>query len=249
MGITGEVKDNRVNISGHLRHWPAIDGDQIADTFKLQKFLLINDFHAAGHGLCLLPESDTYRLNEAQIEKDGVKVVMGPGTGLGEAFLTKSKFADCYEVYPSEGGITDWAPRDKVDFRLHTFVNQYRSSVSRVSIARVCTGPALPMIYAFMKQEHPDLPTVLETGEKPLQPSEISGKHIVDAGLEKDDALCMKVIQKFTEILGAETGDVGLQYLPYGGIYLFGGVAMALAEHIRDNKTFIDSFNAKGICK
>lgn len=50
---------------------------------------------------------------------------MGPGTGLGEAFLCKSKFADCHEVYPAEGGHCEWAPRCEQDFRLHAFAKQF----------------------------------------------------------------------------------------------------------------------------
>ena len=64
-------------------------------------------------GICQLKESDTLRLNRAHIEEDGVKVVMGPGTGLGEAFLCKSEFADCHEVFPAEGGHCEWSPRNE----------------------------------------------------------------------------------------------------------------------------------------
>ena len=33
----------------------------------------------------------------------GVKAVVGPGTGIGEAFLAKTN-GDLYETFPSEGG-------------------------------------------------------------------------------------------------------------------------------------------------
>ena len=47
---------------------------------------------------------------------------------------------------------------------------------------------------------------------------------IVDNGIKKKDPLCMKVIEKFTEILAVEVGNMALKTLPYGGIYLTGGV-------------------------
>ena len=238
------------------------DGKHIASTFKLRKFDFINDFNAAGHGICLLKESDTFRLNRAHIEDDGVKVVMGPGTGLGEAFLCKSKFADCHEVFSAEGGHTEWSPRSDFDFRLYEFAKHYietsentenlktpNKPIERVSVERVCAGPGLPLIYEFMKLEHPSLPRVLETGDKPLHVNDIVGKDILQAGLEKNDELCMKVVDKFTEIFAVETGDVGLKYLPYGGIYLVGGVTIGITDYIRNYKTFIDTFYSKGRCE
>lgn len=255
------MKDNSV-CTTNIPHWPVSDGKHIAAVFKLRKFDFINDFNAAGHGICLLQESDTFRLNRARVEEDGVKVVMGPGTGLGEAFLAKSAFADCHEVYPAEGGHSEWSPRSEFDFRLHAFAKEYIATsenaenlktpnkpIDRLSVERVCAGPALPLIYEFMKKEYPALPRVLETGEKPISPNDIVGKHIIDAGLGKGDELCMKVVEKFTEIFGVETGDVGLKYLPYGGIYLVGGVTMALTDYIRENKTFLDNVYAKGRCE
>jgi glucokinase len=42
--------------------------------------------------------------------------------------------------------------------------------------------------------------------------------------IKNNDELCMKVVEKFTENLGTETGNLALKTLPYGGIYLIGGV-------------------------
>ena len=43
-------------------------------------------------------------------------------------------------------------------------------------------------------------------------------------GIQNQDPLCLKVIEKFTSIFGTETGNLALKTLPYGGIYLIGGV-------------------------
>lgn len=90
-------------------------------------------------------------------------VVMGPGTGLGEGYLTKSSFSQCYEIFSSEGGHTDFSVRNEEDWKLREFAMDYiknsknienkRSSeeITRVSIERLCAGPAVPLIYEFMK--------------------------------------------------------------------------------------------------
>ena len=76
-------------------------------------------------GICQLTEKDITPLNDVQPDKKGVKVVMGPGTGLGEAFLCKSKFSWCHEVFPAEGGHTEWSPRGNIDFKLYNFAKNY----------------------------------------------------------------------------------------------------------------------------
>ena len=59
----------------------------------------------------------------------------------------------------------------------------------------------------------------------------------------------MKVVDKFTEIFAVETGDVGLKTLPYGGIYLVGGVTIGISNYMCNNKLFMDTFYAKGRCE
>ena len=73
----------------------------------------------------MLRDDDIMPLNDVKPENSGVKVVMGPGTGLGEAFLCKSQFAKCHEVFPAEGGHTEWSPRGDSDFKLYNFAKNY----------------------------------------------------------------------------------------------------------------------------
>jgi glucokinase len=54
------------------------------------------------------------------------------------------------------------------------------------------------------------------------------------------------VVQKFTEIFAVEAGDFALKTLPYGGIYLVGGVTMGLSDYIEKEKTFTRTFYKKG---
>ena len=56
----------------------------------------------------------------------------------------------------------------------------------------------------------------------------------------------MKVVEKFTEIFAVQAGDTALKYLPYGGVYLIGGVTMGIRDHMIQNSQFIDEFYHKG---
>lgn len=117
IGIAGEVKNNRVNTT-NIPHWAESDGALISKSLKIPSFTFINDFKAAGYGICLINKTHYEKLNDVEGDKGGVKVVMGPGTGLGQGILVKSAFSPCYEVFPSEGGHVDFPARSDEDWRL-----------------------------------------------------------------------------------------------------------------------------------
>jgi glucokinase len=63
----------------------------------------------------------------------------------------------------------------------------------------------------------------------------------IDAG----DPLARQTAQLFTRLLGAECGNLALIHLPFGGIYLVGGVARAFADHLQP-MGFLEAFRDKG---
>ena len=205
-----------------------------------------------------LKEKDYDRLNRSPIEDGGVKVVMGPGTGHGQGFLVKSKFSPCYEVFPAEGGHTEFAPRNRDDMRLLEFAKRFietsnnvenlraKGKVDRISVERLSAGPAIPLIYEFMKKEHPKMAVILETGDHAKNPDELTSSDIIGAAIDKHDPLCLKVVEKFSEILAVTVGDTALKYLPYGGIYIIGGVTNGIRNHLLRDKNFVNTIYAKG---
>lgn len=117
--------------------------------------------------------------------------------------------------------------------------------ISRVSIERLCAGPAIPLIYDFLAKRNPELKRTLES-ESGKSFDEIDSHMIVEAGVKKRDPLCLKTVEKFTEILAVEVGNTALKCLPYGGIYLTGGVTAGIQEYILHSDTFLENFYAKG---
>lgn len=234
-----------------------VDGTAISQSLDIPHFILINDFTAAGYGVLNLKEKDYIRMTDVQSQDGAVKIVMGPGTGLGEGILVKGATSNYYDPVASEGGHVDFSVRNEEDFELLEFAKKFlensdnvenlraKGRVHRVSIERLCAGPALPLIYDFFAGKYPDLKRTLETENKKTF-EEITGEMIVDHGMNKRDPLCLKVIDKFTEILAVEVGNMALKTLPYGGIYLTGGVTMGITEYLLHSDTFLENFYAKG---
>ena len=59
------------------------------------------------------------------------------------------------------------------------------------------------------------------------------------------DETARKAVQTFVRILGAVAGDLSLIHLPFGGVYLVGGVARAVSAHFSEFE-FESSFRDKG---
>jgi glucokinase len=120
-----------------------------------------------------------------------------------------------------------------------------KGKVSRISIERLCAGPAIPLIYDFYAKKDTKLERTLEamSGKSFNQ---ITSQMIVEHGIKKKDPLCLKVVEKFTEILAVEVGNAALKTLPYGGIYLTGGVTNGIIEYLLHSDTFLENFYAKG---
>ena len=64
--------------------------------------------------------------------------------------------------------------------------------------------------------------------------------------MEKQDPLCLKVVEKFADIFGTETGNLAVKTLPSGGIYLIGGVTAGMKDYLINNPTFMNAFYDKG---
>lgn len=77
--------------------------------------------------------------------------------------------------------------------------------------------------------------------EKSVDPGAVIGK----AALQKSDRLCEQTMQLFVEAYGAEAGNLALKLLPYGGLYVAGGIAPKILPLIQEDR-FLLNFTQKG---
>jgi len=72
---------------------------------------------------------------------------------------------------------------------------------------------------------------------------QISTEEIIEKS-KKGDEICMGAVAKFTEIYATQTSNLALTCLPYGGIYLTGGVTTGIAEFLKNDPLFVNTFLA-----
>ncbi|MDP5018069.1 glucokinase [Anabaena sp. UHCC 0187] len=245
--IAGPVVENTAKLTN--LSW-FLDTDRLAKELGILSISLINDFAAVGYGIFGLTKQDLLTLQVGKYQPAAPMAVIGAGTGLGQGFLIKQ--GNQYQVFPSEGGHADFAPRNELEFQLLKYiVDKY--NIQRVSVERVVSGLGIPAIYQFLRDqqiatESPEIAQAVRTWEQEAQTTEKTldpGAFIGSAALEKSDRLSEQTMQLFVEAYGAEAGNLALKLLPYGGLYIAGGIAPKILP-LMQNGSFLVNFTQKG---
>lgn len=235
-GVAGPVKDGLCDATN--LPW-LVDSRKIAELLNLSPdcVCLLNDLEAAAYGIQILEEKDVFILNKGIPQKNGNLALISAGTGLGESIIFWD--GEKYTPSPSEGGHTDFAPRNKIEIDLLNYlINKY----GRISYERILSGPGLLNVYNFFKDTtYQNTPQWLLERFKKEDPSAV----ISDIGMSKKDIACEKALDLFVSIYGAEVGNLALTALATGGIYVGGGIAPKILEKLKEG-AFMQAFTHKG---
>lgn len=210
--------------------WPPLEAGELGRRFDAPT-VLINDFAAIGAGLDALGPEDTVTLQSVEPDRDGLRLVVGAGTGLGTCLVGPPSNS---RIYAGEGGHADFSPADAWQSALAEWV---REAEGRCTREHLLSGRGIARIAGFLNRENPDpgLRGALETED----PAAAIGR-LADAG--HDPAL--QVIQRFVSIYAGQLGDLALTALPHGGIFIAGGIAPRLLEHFQA-PAFLHAFRDK----
>ena len=132
-------------------------------------------------------------------------------------------------VMPSESGHANLPIRTEAELRLMHFVE---TAHGFPSVEDVLSGRGLERVYAWLGQEAGD-------------PREARSADIVAGCKSGADPRAIEAAQIFTRMLGTTAGNLALTYLPFGGVYLSGGVSQAFAPLLKEFG-FDDAFRDKG---
>ena len=245
--IAGPVTNNTAKLTNLA--W-FLDGERLQEDLGIERVSLINDFAAVGYGILGLTQEDLSTLQTGKPNPEAPIGIIGAGTGLGQGFLIKQ--GNTYQVFASEGGHSDFAPRTELEFQLLKYLLD-KHDIQRVSVERVVSGLGIVAIYQFlrdrkMQRESPDIAQVIRSWEEQAGQKEKSvdpGAAIGTAALEGRDRISEQTMQIFVEAYGAEAGNLALKLLPYGGLYVAGGIAPKILPLLQEG-SFLLNFTQKG---
>ncbi|GAB4237065.1 MAG: glucokinase [Deltaproteobacteria bacterium] len=237
IGVAGPVVGGRCKLTN--LDWE-VDEEGLRGALGVREAYLVNDLQATASAVPFLDPSKRAAIQEGERVPRGSMAVLSAGTGLGEGFLVPS--GEGFLPLASEGGHVDFAPRDEREIRLHGYL---RKKHGRVSVERVLSGPGLTEIHRFLVE-------VEGVKEAPEAAAETSARDpqraIVRHGLAGGAGASAEALRFFCSLYGAEAGNLALQYMATGGVYLGGGIAPAILPALRRGE-FLAAFRDKGRMK
>jgi len=230
-GVPGTVVDGVL----HAAHIPwVLDSSALAKSLGLPRehIVLMNDLVATARGLQKLAGKDLCYLNRGVDHPQENFAVIAAGTGLGEAVLYWDGRG--HRAAPSEGGSADFAPRSDREIAFLTFL---KKRLTRVSCEELFSGRGFRPIHEFLAPDVRHDSFDKAAGE--------SAREITGNALNRSCPVCVETLDFWTDAFGAESGNLALRVLAYGGVYLAGGIALKILP-LLEKSTFCTAFADKG---
>lgn len=227
LGVAGPVQGDRCRLTNLA--WE-IDAGILKHKLGFSEVRLINDLAAGAAGIPFLNEGDFEILQKGQTDPSGRKAMVSAGTGLGQAFLIPDG-SGRMQVVDTEGGHCALAAYSIEDLDIMQY---FHGLESPVSVEHVLSGEGLVHLYRYYRDRQGG-----EGGETELNPT---AEDIVARSRNEESGPCREAVHRFASFLGGVAGDLALQGLAAGGVYLGGGIAPAISHCLAEGP-FLNSFN------
>lgn len=186
-----------------------IDRSTLAEALSAQPVAVLNDLQAQGHAIGFLDAGDLMEIvPQPPHSPQAAKLVVGIGTGFNACPVFDTGHGRF--VPPSEAGHVSLP---SCNGRLTALVAAMVERFGFASVEEVLSGRGISYLHKVLHGIEADPAAIM-------------------AGLEAGEPLALETGAVFVEVMGAVVGDLALGHLPFGGIYLVGGVARAFAPYL-----------------
>ncbi|MEM0946021.1 MAG: glucokinase [Pseudomonadota bacterium] len=225
VAIAGPVRDGRGTLTN--LDW-TIDEETLAQATGAEFAAVLNDLQAQGHALGRIAGKNLRPVIEGPLPKaDATQLVIGIGTGFNAAPV--HHLGSARLVVPSEAGHGNLPIQTAEELRLCRFV---QAAHGFPAVEEVLSGRGLERVHGWLGQEAGD--------DTPLGAADIMA-----ACATGENPRAKEAVAVFVRLLGRTAGNLALDHLPFGGVYLAGGVARAMAPYFVQFG-FADAFRDKG---
>src|SRR5215510_13019307 len=135
LAVAGPVLGDEVRFSNSAWRFSIED---VRRQLGLRKLIVINDLVAQALSFAALQPDEISSLKSGTRNPAQPSVVIGPGTGLGVAFLLNN--AGTYVGLPSEAGHATFAPKDRLQAEI---LSRLQDQYGHVSVERLLSGSGL----------------------------------------------------------------------------------------------------------
>jgi len=197
-----------------------MDADKLTRATGAGKVAILNDLQAQGQALGHIPAANLRRVIDGPVLANAPMLVVGLGTGVNAAPVHPGPQGRV--VPPSECGHVNMAVRTEEDFQLARFIEarlKAEGEVPHAGVEEVLAGRGLANLHAF---------AAFAAGH----PTTMTSSQVL-AALADGDPTAAHAARLYVHILGQTLADLALIHLPYGGIFLIGGMARAMTPHFQ----------------
>lgn len=196
-----------------------IDHAQLTRATGATKVAILNDLQAQGQALGHIAPEYLRPIVSGSAVPNSSMLVVGLGTGVNAAPVHNTPWGRV--VPPSECGHTSMPIRNARDLALAQFIEGFGDHAHGFAgVEDALAGRGLEHVYAFVAQEA-GTPHTRSSAE-------------IMAELTAGQTLATEAARLYIHILGSTLGNLALTHLPYGGIFLIGGMARALTPYMAD---------------
>ena len=225
VAVAGPVRDGRGVLTN--LDW-AIDKETLARATKAEVVAVLNDLQAQGHALGRIDASNVQTVVTGPApQPHAARLVIGVGTGFNAAPVYDTGTGRY--VPPSEAGHANMPIRTEAELRLCKYVE---TAHGFPAIEDVLSGRGLERVHHWLSSE---------AGK----PAELKAADIMAACEAGTDPIARDAVAMFVRILGTVAGNLSLIHLPFGGVYLVGGVSRAISPYF-STFGFAEAFRDKG---
>ncbi|WP_016954944.1 glucokinase [Catenovulum agarivorans] len=225
MAIACPVAGDQITMTNHS--W-SFSIEQSQKELGVQALYVINDFTAVALSVPFLADEQKIQVGGEQPQLDKPIAVYGAGTGLGVAHVVP--LADKWVPLPGEGGHVDFATNTEVEAKILAFL---ADELGHVSAERIISGQGIANIYRALAH-------INDADIKSLEPAEVTEK-----ALAGECDLCKQALDVFCDTLGSFGGNLALNLLTQGGVYIAGGIVPRFIDYVVQSG-FRNRFDAKG---
>lgn len=232
--LAGPVRGGRCQ----LTNLPWLLEDQaLALACGLERVELVNDFAVLIYGLPHLEPHQQQPLRRANRDASAPVAILGAGTGLGVAMGIPTSSG--LLAMASEASHGEFAPRSEAEWALKQWL-MADLGLERLSIERVVSGTGLGEVMRWQLTVHPD------GADHPLAGCDGSDLPAATAAAAaQGDPLAHAALELWLGAYGSVAGDLALQSLCLGGLWVGGGTAGKLLDALR-SPAFLEPFLTKG---
>jgi glucokinase len=248
--IAGPVQDGQVTLTNLPWH---LEEQALASACGLERLELVNDFAVLIYGIPHFAPDQQQPLRERHggpAPAGAPLAILGAGTGLGVAVGVPGP--NGLIALASEAAHASFAPASEAEWALREWIRD-DLDLERVSIERIASGTGLGHVARWLLAvRDPGGTHPLAGAARSWREAELAGSPdrpdlpaLVTEAADRGDPLALAALQTWLGAYGSVAGDLALQSLCRGGLWVGGGTAGKLLHHLR-SPAFLEPFGAKG---